>query len=63
MNFEVEPFQIGKFPITKTNTPFFALASYPEAILAKEYLKPYKTMPRKYLIARTLSTGLSRAKE
>jgi len=40
---------------------FFALASYPEAILAKEYLKPYKTMPRKYLIARTRSTGLSRA--
>ena len=42
---------------------FFALASYPEAILAKEYLKPYKTMPQKYLIARTRSTGLSRAKE
>jgi len=46
-----------------SNTPFFALASYPEAILAKEYLKPYKTMPQKYLIARTRSTGLFIAKE
>lgn len=44
-----------------SNTPFLALASYPEAILAKEYLKPYKTMPQKYLIAETRSTGLSRA--
>jgi len=46
---------------TLSKMPFFALASYPEAILAKEYLKPYKTMPQKYLIARTRSTGLSRA--
>jgi len=46
---------------TLSKMPFFALASYPEAILAKEYLKPYKTMPQKYLIARTRATGLSRA--
>ena len=48
---------------TLSKTPFFALASYPEAILAKQILKAYKTMPQNYLIARTRSTGLSRAKE
>jgi len=48
---------------TLSKTPFFALASYPEAILAKQILKAYKTMPKKYLIAGTRSTGLSSAKE
>ena len=46
---------------TLSKMPFFALASYPEGILATENLKVYKTMPQKYLIARTRATGLSRA--